>query len=330
MSASGVLSRFHPAVRAWFEQTYSVPSHVQARAWPEISAGRHILATAPTGSGKTLAAFLWAIHTLVSGAWEGGALRVLYVSPLKALGADIQRNLTAPLAGIQRAAEELGTGVYVPRVAMRSGDSAGAERRNMLRYPPEILVTTPESLNIMLTGRHAPTYFAGLRCVILDEIHAVAGSHRGVHLMTGVERLCHLAGEIQRIALSATVQPLSVISRFVGGFGQGGRARPVTVLQSPDSKDYRLRVEHAETASRDAFWADLSLRVSEIVEREHPVLVFANSRRHAEHFTLRLNENRDAPLAWAHHGSLSREVRQDVEERLKAGSVPAIVSTSTL
>lgn len=330
MTPAEVLSGFHPAVRDWFGSEFRAPSDVQLRAWPEIAAGRHVLATAPTGSGKTLAAFLWAIHQLISGVWEAGGVRVLYVSPLKALGADIQRNLDAPLSGISRTAAKAGIAARIPRVAMRSGDSTGTERRSLLRYPPEILVTTPESLNIMLTGRHAPVYFAGVRCVILDEIHAVAGSHRGVHLMTGVERLCHIAGEVQRVALSATVEPVSVISRFVGGFGQGGRARPVTVLQSQDAKDYRLLVEHANTESRDSFWADLTGRVTGIVEQQAPVLVFANSRRHAEHFTLRLNENRDAPLAWAHHGSLSREVRQDVEERLKSGTVPAIVSTSTL
>jgi ATP-dependent Lhr-like helicase len=260
-----VLDLFHPLIRKWFAEQVGRPTDIQVQAWPRIARGEHVLITAPTGSGKTLAAFLWALQKLITGDWPGGMVRVLYVSPLKALNNDVQRNLLQPLQELRACFEEASE-VFPPvRVLTRSGDTPGSERRQMLRRPPEILITTPESLNLLLTSQHSRPILGGVSTVILDEIHAVLDSKRGTHLITAVDRLIPLAGEFQRIALSATVRPLEPVARFVGGFvairgddrvairggGQGGeivediqyRERPVAILKSTATKRYDLTVD---------------------------------------------------------------------------------------
>lgn len=210
-SADPALSLFHPQAQEWFSEEVGTPTDVQRRAWPEIAAGKHVLVTAPTGTGKTLTAFLWALDRFFNGELETGATRVLYVSPLKALNTDVRQNLEEPLAGLTERFRAAGLPVPGVRALVRSGDTPQGERRKMIRRPPEILITTPESLNILLTSQGGRAILGGLETVILDEIHAVAGTKRGTHLITAVERLVFLSGELQRIALSATVRPLQLL-----------------------------------------------------------------------------------------------------------------------
>ena len=335
------LAVFHPIVRQWFAERVGEPTAVQRLAWQRIAAGEHVLATAPTGSGKTLAAFLWAIDRLLTGALPTGAVRVLYVSPLKALGNDIRRNLTAPLAELKECFDAAGAPMPEIRVLVRSGDTPAEERARMARWPPEILVTTPESLNIMLTSRRGRELLAGVATVILDEVHAVVGAKRGVHLITAVERLARLAGEVQRIALSATVRPLDRVARWVGGAALetvGGEyvhcPRPVAVIAPPATKAYDIEVRFPAASDPDAapdrVWEGVVGEIRGALSRNRSTLVFGNSRRVVEKLTRLVNEDADAELAWSHHGSLSREIRTVVEERLKAGELSGIVATSSL
>jgi ATP-dependent Lhr-like helicase len=244
------LAPFHPVVADWFRRRFGTPTEVQRRTWPAVARGEHVLATAPTGSGKTLAAFLWALDRLLSGAWEGGTVRALYVSPLKALNNDVERNLMTPLAELAAAFAAAGVEAQPVRVAVRSGDTPPAERRRHARRPPEVLITTPESLNLVLTSATGRGMLDGVRTVILDEVHAVAGTKRGTHLITAVDRLVPLAGEIQRLALSATVKPLPRVARWIGGWSRRGRGeaagwepRPVTLLECVGEKRYDVGVE---------------------------------------------------------------------------------------
>ena len=335
------LSHFHPLVASWFAESIGLPTDLQMAAWPQISAGEHVLITAPTGSGKTMAAFLWAINELIAGKWPLGRISVLYVSPLKALNNDIRKNLMRPLSELR--AVFSGSGEHFPPlgIAIRSGDTPQSERRRMLREPPEILITTPESLNLLLSSHGGRSMLTNIRTVILDEIHAVMDSKRGVHLITGVDRLVPLSGEFQRIALSATVRPLETVAQFVGGYrmvgdlrSPGYSARPVHIVSSSQKKDYRLTVRFPEAAAdwdnRDSFWQPFVDEIKEIVVRNRSTLVFANSRRLCEKLTHLLNEGEQAPVAYAHHGSLSREIRAEVEKKLKAGELRAIVATNSL
>jgi ATP-dependent Lhr-like helicase len=355
MADSAALALFDPRVRAWFRQEWGEPTPIQARVWPLIAAGEHLLITAPTGSGKTLAAFLWALDRLLRGVWAPGLVRVLYVSPLKALNNDIGRNLMVPLEGIRwlGAVGGAGAGPLI-RVGVRSGDTTQAERRRMLRQPPEILITTPESLNLLLSSAGGRGILTGLECVILDEIHAVVGSKRGTHLITAVERLVPLSGEIQRIALSATVRPLAAVAEFVGGrrlLAPGEfQARPVRLVRAPAVKRYDLRVEAfaggeesavddaaddapdggGEGLRADGVWRRLAAACRERIRANRSTLLFVPSRALCEKLTRLLNEPEQQPLAYAHHGALSRELRQVVEQKLKAGELAAIVATSSL
>jgi ATP-dependent Lhr-like helicase len=304
---------FDAQTRAWFEATYGEPTDIQAKAWPRIAAGGHVLLTAPTGSGKTLTAFLSAIDRLATGEWEPGTVRVLYVSPLKALNRDIAINLLDPLASL---------GVDL-RVGLRSGDTDPAERRRQLKSPPEILVTTPESLNLLLSSHGGRRILHGVHCVILDEIHAVAHSKRGTYLMTAVERLTELSGEFQRIALSATVKPLDRMARFVGG------DRAVETIASDDTKTIELSV-HAVPEEDGPPWPRLARQFREIAERNTSTLFFVNNRALSERIVRQMNELGDEPIAYAHHGSLAQATRRLVEERLKKGELKAIVATSSL
>ena len=340
------LAPFHPLVRAWFAERVGTPTEVQRLAWPRIAAGAHLLAAAPTGSGKTLAAFLWAIDRLLTGAWEPGAIRVLYVSPLRALNNDVRRNLLAPLEELSRRFAAAGSAPPEVRVQVRSGDTPPDERRRMLRKPPEILITTPESLNILLTARGSRTLFDGLETVILDEIHALAATKRGAHLVTAVERLALAAGEFQRIALSATVEPKERIAEWVGGWelltpAVGNeephyRRRPVEVVQSGAERRYELSVAYRAPGGPDADgetsspWPLVVSEVKRSLAANRSTLVFGNSRRTVEKLTRLVNEGEREPPAWAHHGSLSREVREVVEERLKRGELRGIVATNSL
>ncbi len=352
---SAALSVFHPVVAGWFERRVGQPTLVQAQVWPRIAAGDNVLVTAPTGSGKTLAAFLWSLNQLLTGQWQGGQTKVLYVSPLRALNNDIQRNLLAPLAELQVELEEAGEQPEAVRVQTRSGDTPSAERQRMIRHPPEVLITTPESLNILLTSKGGRSILGSVECLILDEIHAVAGSKRGTHLMTAVERLGLLAGEFQRIALSATVRPAERIARFVGGFTPAelgadgepvGRPRPVTVIASSEEKRYELQVvARGENKSSQQSTVPETVRVepapAEVwealvegirgrIRSNRSTLIFANSRRLTEKLTRLLNESETVDLAYSHHGSLSREIRAVVEERLKEGRLAALVATNSL
>jgi len=336
---------FHPVVRAWFAARYGRPTEIQERAWPPLAAGEHLLVVAPTGSGKTLTGFLWPLDRLLTGAWPGGGVRVLYVSPLKALNSDIERNLAEPLAGIAAALAAAGQPPAPVRVGLRSGDTPAAERARLVRRPPEILITTPESLNLLLLGRQAERLFAGLRLVLLDEIHAVAGGKRGTHLITAVERLTRIAGEFQRVAISATVRPLERVAAFVGGWrlerGAGGAARherrAVRVVEATPGKRYQLAVRAIEAPAEpeparggDATWARLAEAIRAQIAGARSTLVFTNSRRLAERVTRLVNDAAGRELVWSHHGSLSRELRATVERRLKEGVLPAIVATSSL
>ncbi|MFP5223160.1 MAG: DEAD/DEAH box helicase [Acidobacteriota bacterium] len=336
-----VLKQFHPLVARWFTQRVGKPTGIQSQAWREIASGRHLLATAPTGSGKTLAAFLWAVNQLATGAWPGGTMRVLYISPLKALNNDIRRNLLSPLQELEEHFEKAGHLFPRIRVMTRSGDTPASERRILQRHPPEIFITTPESLNIMLTSQRGDALFNGVRCVILDEIHAVAGSKRGTHLITAVERLTLACGEFQRIALSATVRPLQAVADFIGGFQRAdtlGQAayhkRPVTILRSDDAKRYSFTIECPQESDGDedgeSLWRNLAVELKGIIRKNRSTLIFTKSRRVAERITRHINEGEDEIIAYSHHGSIAREIRLEVEERMKKGELRAIVATSSL
>jgi ATP-dependent helicase Lhr and Lhr-like helicase len=309
------LAHFSPAVRGWFERTFDGPTPAQAQGWPAIASGGHVLIQAPTGSGKTLAAFLWALDR----ARPGQGTQVLYVSPLKALNYDVERNLRGPLAGIGSALS----------VAVRTGDTPPKERAAMLRNPPDILITTPESLFLMLTSRARET-LKSVRVVIVDEVHAVAGSKRGAHLALSLERLGRLGGEpVQRIGLSATQRPLEEIGRFVSG------GRPIELVDAGRRKELDLRVvvpleDMREPGEGGSIWPSIYPALLELVREHRSTIVFVNNRRLAERLALRLNELAEAEIARAHHGSLAREQRIEVEELLKKGEIPCLVATSSL
>jgi len=309
------LAQFSPAVRSWFEQTFDAPTPAQAQGWPAIASGSHTLIQAPTGSGKTLAAFLWAIDQ----AKPGEGVQVLYVSPLKALNYDVERNLRGPLAGIGSPLE----------VAVRTGDTPPKERAAMQRKPPDILITTPESLFLILTSQ-AHEMLRTVRFLIVDEVHAVAGTKRGAHLALSLERLERLAAEpVQRIGLSATQRPLDEIGRFVSG----GRA--IQLVDAGTRKELDLRVvvpveDMREPGEGNSIWPSIYPALLELVEAHRSTIVFVNNRRLAERLALRLNELAEREIARAHHGSLAREQRVEVEELLKRGEIPALVATSSL
>jgi len=350
-AGDSALLPFHPLIRQWFLSSVGRPTEVQARAWPVIARGAHALVSAPTGTGKTFAAFLWGINQLATGALQTGKVRILYISPLKALNNDIQRNLLAPLSALETVFRQAGETLPRIRVLTRSGDTPSSDRRRMLRNPPEILITTPESLNLIISSPNSRLMLDGVAAVILDEIHAVAGSKRGTHLVTAVDRLVRLSGEFQRIALSATVKPLSAVADLVGGFllerpersahsqlaaEPVYRKRQVQIVHCPMTKTYELRVEFpaADAAlagpGEEPVFDALARECRRIIAENRSTLFFVNSRRHAEKLARFINEGQPQPLAWSHHGSLSRELRLVVEQRLKQGELKAIVATSSL
>jgi ATP-dependent Lhr-like helicase len=362
---------FSAPTRAWFEAAFAAPTSAQVGAWEAIAAGRHALVVAPTGSGKTLAAFLWSIDRLASTprpAEKTHRCRVLYVSPLKALAVDVERNLRAPLTGIRHTAERLGVEVPQISVGVRSGDTPAGDRRKLQTNPPDVLITTPESLFLMLTSQ-ARESLRGVETVILDEVHAVAGTKRGAHLALSLERLdALLERPAQRIGLSATVRPIEEVARFLGG------SAPVEVVAPPSEKQWDLKVvvpvedmtaldATEDDARSGSIWPHVEERVVDLIEQHTSTIVFANSRRLAERLTARLNEiaaeragveaaepskppaqvmaqsgisagldhQSGAPIiARAHHGSVSKEQRAIIEDDLKRGRLPCVVATSSL
>ena len=337
------LQAFGPATRRWFEGAFARATPVQGAGWKAIAAGENALLLAPTGSGKTLAAFLWCLDRL--GREQAAAqpgVRIIYVSPLKALAYDIERNLRAPLAGIARAAETLGTPFRAPRIAVRTGDTPARDRRELLRDPAPILITTPESLYLML-GSSARETLRLVDTVIVDEIHALAPTKRGAHLALSLERLAAItAVDFQRIGLSATQRPLDEIGRFLAG------DRPVTLVDTSEPPRLSLaievpvdemeaarserRQEHEEghTGGPTGIWAAIHPRLVELVRAHRSTIVFANSRRLCERLAQGINDLAGEGLVRAHHGSVSRAQRTEIEEMLKAGQLRGLVATSSL
>ena len=339
--AEGVdpLHPFSSTTRVWFERAFDGPTPAQAAGWPAIAAGGHVLIQAPTGSGKTLAAFLYGIDRLDRA--PGTGLRLLYISPLKALNYDVERNLRGPLAGIK---SDL-------RVGVRTGDTTQKERRELVKEPPDILITTPESLFLMLTSQARET-LRGIETVIVDEVHAVAGTKRGAHLALSLERLdALLERPAQRIGLSATQRPLEEIGRFVSG------DRPIQLVDAGTRKELDLEVvvpvedlrelgtslDLAQPVVNDdvvmasgyestarSIWPSIYPAVLELVRQHRSTIVFVNNRRLAERLAVRLNELAEEEIARAHHGSLARDQRVLIEEDLKAGRIPCLVATTSL
>jgi ATP-dependent helicase Lhr and Lhr-like helicase len=324
---------FHPAVAEWFDRSFAAPTAAQAEAWPAIQAGRHTLIAAPTGSGKTLAAFLAAIDGLVRRGVDSGLTddtKIVYVSPLKALSNDIQRNLAAPLAGIRDALKRQRLPDVEIRTWVRTGDTAPGERERMRRFPPHIVVTTPESLYILLGSESGRKMLATTRTVIVDEIHAVAPNKRGSHLTISLERLAALcARPLLRIGLSATQKPIEAVARFLVGpdaecriIDTGHRRARDLALEVPSSP--------LEAVMSGEVWQQVYDRLAELIEAHRTTLVFVNTRRLAERVTRQLSERLGADRVTAHHGSLAKEQRFDAEQRLKAGALKALVATASL
>jgi ATP-dependent helicase Lhr and Lhr-like helicase len=328
------LQEFTPRVRDWFLGAFEGPTPAQEQAWPAIASGEHVLLSAPTGSGKTLAAFLWGLDRLARGE-RGTGTKLVYVSPLKALSYDIERNLRAPLRGI--APDD------PPSVAIRTGDTPQAERLAMRRNPPDILITTPESLYLILTSQ-ARAMLRGVEAVIVDEIHAVAATKRGSHLALTLERLSELAeGDPQRIGLSATQNPLEEIGRFLVGPRRTCRVVDAGITKPLDLKIHVPVESMAEPGNgpgdpldsagentRNSIWPAMYPELLAQVRAHRSTIIFVNARRAAERLALRLNELAGEDIARAHHGSLAREERTVVEELLKAGELPCLVATSSL
>jgi ATP-dependent helicase Lhr and Lhr-like helicase len=377
------LATFHPTLRRWFLDTFDAPTPAQVLAWPVISDGQHTLLLAPTGSGKTLAAFLVAIDRLMfpgraersargdaaehppsqdgrEAAVRDPGVRVLYISPLKALGVDVQRNLRSPLAGVRAAAERDGAAYHLPTVAVRSGDTPSEDRSRLRRQPPEILITTPESLYLMLTSR-SREILRTVDTVIVDEIHSLVGTKRGAHLAISLERLDRLrrrgdsgARPLQRIGLSATQRPLDEVARFLGGAEAVADPeaapvpRPVRVIEAGRGKQLDLTIEvPVEDMARlgeaefpvgpaaagptiPSIWPAIHPRLVELVRSHRSTMIFVNSRRLAERLAAAVNETAGEEIALAHHGSIAKDTRQQIEDRLKRGQLPAIVATSSL
>jgi len=335
-----VLDLFSPPVRDWFRATFADPTAVQERGWEEVAAGRHVLMAAPTGSGKTLAAFLWCLDRLSVEPMpaEAERCRVLYVSPLKALAHDVDRNLRSPLVGIRHQMETAGIKPPDISVAIRTGDTPADARRSMERHPPDILITTPESLFLLLTSA-ARKILASVRWLIVDEIHSVASTKRGSHLALSLERLCELTRvEPQRIGLSATQRPLEEVGRFLGGTGRdvsivdAGRLKTMEVsVEVPVEDMTRLTTEDEDGAKgANSIWPAIYPRLLELIRRHRSTIVFVNSRRLAERIAARVNELAEEDLVRAHHGSIAREQRLLIEDELKAGRLRGLVATSTL
>ncbi|TCV92769.1 Lhr family ATP dependent helicase [Luteibacter rhizovicinus] len=327
------LKDFHPAVTAWFESAFPAPTPAQVAAWPVIRSGRHALVAAPTGSGKTLTAFLAAIDTLVCEGVRDGVLpdrtTVLYVSPLKALSNDIRINLETPLEGIRAELVKRGLPDIEIRTAVRTGDTPSGEREKMRRRPPHILVTTPESLYVLLGSESGRAMLGDVRTVIVDEIHAVASSKRGSHLALSLERLESLCGRrLTRIGLSATQKPIEKVAAFLGG----GNDCAIIDIGHARERDLAIEVPPVplEAVMSNDMWELVYNRLAQLVEQHSTTLIFVNTRRMAERAARHLSERLGKEAVAAHHGSLSREQRLDAEQRLKRGDLRVLVATASL
>src|SRR5712691_9430262 len=332
-------SLFHPAVAAWFDRAFAAPTAAQARAWPLIKSGRDVLIAAPTGSGKTLAAFMAAIDALVRQGLASGledATQVVYVSPLKALSNDIQRNLETPLAGIRAALRSLGLPDVDIRTWVRTGDTPASERQRMHRRLPHIVVTTPESLYILLGSQSGRDMLKTTRTVIVDEIHALAPNKRGTHLALSLERLAALCGgRLQRVGLSATQKPIEAVARFLVGTDAGTASGvDCTIIDTGHRRGRDLALELPESPLEAVMsaevWEQVYQRLAELIEAHRTTLIFVNTRRLAERVTRQLSERIGADHVTAHHGSLAKDQRLDAEQRLKHGKLKALVATASL
>ncbi|MFN8105980.1 MAG: DEAD/DEAH box helicase [Acidimicrobiia bacterium] len=333
---------FSPVVADWFAARHGRPTRIQAEGWDTISAGGHALLVAPTGTGKTLASFLWAIDRLLVGPPAAApGVRLLYISPLKALNYDIERNLEDPLAGVRALAAERGTAVADVRVGVRTGDTSQSTRASILRRPPEILITTPESLYLLLTSERAREILRTIETVVVDEIHAIASSKRGTHLALSLERLEELTpAPPQRIGLSATVRPAAPVAELLAGFDRDGEPRPVTVVDAGDTDAPALDLRVEFVSGRDAeeddgihagpAFTEACRRVVEAVQTHSATLVFAPSRGQVEQMVQVVNHLAGSELVAAHHGSISKERRRSLEVALKDGELAGIVCTSSL
>src|SRR3954453_3483238 len=325
---------FHPVLQRWFSETIGTPTTVQLRGWEAIRERRHTLIAAPTGSGKTLAAFLTALDDLYVESLTNplpDEVRVVYVSPLKALSADIHKNLAEPRRGIRRIAEEMG--LEAPRItaAVRTGDTTASERAAMLRKPPHILVTTPESLYLLLTAERSREMLRTARTVIVDEIHAVIGTRRGAHLAVTLERLQQIAQQpLLRLGLSATQKPIEEVAKYLCGtdtpacevIDEGHRRAMDLAIEIPRSS--------LETVMSHEVWTEYYDRLTQLINEHRTTLVFVNTRRMAEGVARHLSERLGEEAVTAHHGSLSKDKRLDAETRLKNGQLKALVATASL
>src|ERR1700730_6219532 len=323
----------HPAVAAWFDRSFAAPTAAQAQAWPAIAAGHHVLIAAPTGSGKTLAAFLSAIDGLVRQGVDGelkDETQGVYVSPLKALSNDIKRTLEVPLAGIRETLCEQGLPEVDIRAWVRTGDTSSGERERMRRNPPHIVVTTPESLYILLGSESGRKMLATTRAVIVDEIHAVAPNKRGSHLAISLERLAALCGDrLLRIGLSATQKPIEAVAQFLVGPNAECRIIDTGHRRARDLA-FEIPSSPLEAVMSGEVWQQVYDRLTELIEAHRTTLIFVNTRRLAERVTRQLSERLGADQVTAHHGSLAKEQRFDAEQRLKGGALKALVATASL
>src|SRR5947209_2542383 len=332
--------QFHPAVARWFEQTFRSPPQPQARGWPAIQSGRHVLISAPTGSGKTLAAFLASLDVLFREGIEAelpDETQIVYVSPLKALSNDVRKNLQEPLAGIRACWNETEGREIDVRAEVRTGDTTAAQRQALIKKPPHILVTTPESLYLLLTSDSGRGMLSNVRTLIVDEIHAVVDDRRGAHLALSVERLAALTKQpLQRIGLSATQRPIEEVARFLVGTGavdEGGKP-DCEIIDIGHRRELDLAIEipksPLEAVMSNEVWKEVYHRLAELIQAHRTTLVFVNTRRMAERVTHHLSELLGADAVTSHHGSLSAKLRLEAEDRLKCGELKALVATASL
>src|SRR6266571_1801836 len=332
--------RFHPAVARWFEQTFGSPTEPQVRGWPAIQSGRQVLISAPTGSGKTLAAFLASLDALFREGVEAelpDEIQVVYVSPLKALSNDIRKNLQEPLAGIRALLGQRNGGEIDVRAEVRTGDTTAAQRQALIKKPPHILVTTPESLYLLLTSESGRRMLSTVRTLIMDEIHAVVDDRRGAHLALSIQRLVALTKHpLQRIGLSATQKPIEEVARFlVGTHAVDETGNPdCAIINIGHRRELDLVIEipksPLEAVMSNEVWEEVYRRLAELIQAHRTTLVFTNTRRMAERVTHHLSELLGADTITSHHGSLSAKLRLDAEDRLKRGELKALVATASL